>query len=103
MKPTTELQTLFDNQLKPALQSLERKRKSLMCKYIGFWFGVTASVACIWILTKYSDLFFYGGIIGILLFGILLLLTNNESFMTYCKHIDNNQSMFSLIVNGKCF
>ncbi len=49
-----------------------------MFKYIGFWFGVTASVACIWILTKYSDLFFYGGIIGILLFGILLLLTNNE-------------------------
>lgn len=78
MKSTTELRTLFENQLKPSLQSLEGKRKKLMFKYIGFYSGIIISFASVWILTKYSDFAFYGGLTGILTFVILLLITRSE-------------------------
>ena len=49
-----------------------------MFKYIAFYSGIVASAASVWILTKYSDIAFFGGLLGILTFGVLLIITKSE-------------------------
>ena len=78
MKSATELRSLFENQLRPALQSLEGKRKKLMFKYIGFYSGIVISAAFILIFTKYSKFAFFGGLLGILTFVVLLMITKSK-------------------------
>jgi hypothetical protein len=66
MKSTTELQNLYDSQLKPALQSIERIRKSLLIKNIICIVGAIAAFLAAFFLAETYLVVFYLAILALI-------------------------------------
>lgn len=70
MKSIEELKELYENKLKPSLQSLERQRKKLMYKHIFYILGIILSFGLGFLYPKIM----YVSIIGTILFVILFIM-----------------------------
>ena len=73
MKTTEELRSLYDNQLKPALESLERQRKKLMLRYLIYTLGIpTAFAVAFFLIDKYPAILYLS--LGLIFFFIYKLV-----------------------------
>lgn len=72
MKSTEELKELFEAQLKPALESMEGERKSLLLQYVLSLLGIFMTFALLFFFAEKMPALFYGGIalIGLCIFFI---------------------------------
>ena len=78
MKSTEELRGLYENQLKPALQSLEKKRKNLLLKYAIYILGIPAVLAVSYLFIDNYPVIFYLGLVLIIFFIYKLVRMGRE-------------------------
>lgn len=83
MKSTEELQNLYDNKLKPALESIEGQRKSILYKYIFCIVGALASFAAAFFLAETYIIVFYIAIAAILGLGFYMFFVIGKHKKAY--------------------
>lgn len=97
MKTTEELQSLYENKLKPALQAIEGKRKSILIKYIICIVGALGAFATAYFLAETYIIVFYLAIATILGLGLYMFVVVGKERKAYraiyktdvVKHIVN--------------
>lgn len=83
MKSNEELQKLFENELKPALQAIEGQRKNLLTKYIICIVGALAAFAAAFLLAEKYIAVFYLAIAVILGLGFYLAFVVKKQQRAY--------------------
>ena len=78
MKSTEELRGLYENQLKPALQSLENQRKKLVLKYMVYIFGIPVAFAISFFLIDQYSAILYLSLVLIIFFIYKLVRMGRE-------------------------
>lgn len=83
MKSTDELHQLYENNLKPALQAIEGKRKSILYKYTICIVGAIGSFAAAFFLAETYIYVFYLAIAAILGMGLYIFLVVRKEQKEY--------------------
>lgn len=83
MKTTEELQNLYENKLKPALESIEGQRKSILYKYIFCIVGALGSFAAAFFLAETYIFVFYLAIAVILGLGYYMFFVIGKHKKAY--------------------
>ncbi|NPD44636.1 MULTISPECIES: DUF3137 domain-containing protein [unclassified Lentimicrobium] len=83
MKTTEELQNLYETKLKPALESIEGQRKSILYKYIICIVGALGSFAAAFLLAETYIIVFYLAIAAILGLGFYMFFVVGKQKKAY--------------------
>jgi hypothetical protein len=90
MKSTEELQQLFESELKPALQAIEKTRKELLIKYIVCIGGAITSFLLAMFLAETYVIFFYIAVVAILGLGYYFFFVVKKQFKEYRNYFKQN-------------